>query len=444
LSSLVLRPATFVTFDGSLSVTTMHQRPDRYRHLEIDAGRTHRIARGGGYSYAPASFGAGIVVQEMGSFNRFLEFDGKETVKVEAGMTLDKLTNWAGRRRLYLPVLPGYPIITVGGCIAADVHGKNPWRDGTFSEWVLALTLYHPARGFHSVTRELQPDLFDATCGGFGLTGLIVDATLRLIPLPSTHVDVDRTALTSLKDTRDALIECGNRDFAYSWHDGTARGRSFGRGVLFRGDWADDESDWQSLSYRPMSAAGRGRIPLSLWNRFTAKAANAAFLSLTTRQKECRKDFLDAMFPFARQRGYHRLYGRPGLAEAQLLVPDSSFTHFDLSLAKLVDRLDPTMIMMSTKRFRGRQRSCTPTGVGTLVAMDFVQSDGTKVFLRELDALTIDVGAQPNIAKDSRLPVDVAKSTLPYYESFRRRVQRFDPDSLYQSAMARRLELCVT
>jgi decaprenylphospho-beta-D-ribofuranose 2-oxidase len=178
-SGVVLRQSRFLTFDGAVSVVTSHQRPDRFRQLEADLGQAKRIARGAGLSYAAASFGEDVVVQEMTAFDRLLAFDGdKRTLRVEAGATLERVLQWALPRKLRLAAVPGYPRITIGGCIAADVHGKNPARDGTFCDSVAALRRFQPSRGYVEVTRESHPDAFDATCGGFGLTGVIVDATL--------------------------------------------------------------------------------------------------------------------------------------------------------------------------------------------------------------------------------------------------------------------------
>jgi len=437
-----LRQSRFVSFDGAVSSSNPHQRPDRYRHLEADFGSRKRIARGAGLSYAAASFGQGSVVQEMSAFDRLLDFDpATRTVRVEAGFTVGCLLDWAGRQGLYFPVLPGYPLITVGGCIAADVHGKNPLRDGTFSDWVESMTLFHPAHGFQSIDRTTRPELFEAACGGFGLTGLIVDATLRLTPLPATNVSIRHLAVPSLSASVEELRGNPDLDFGYSWHDGAARGSGFGRGIVFFGTWTDEPCDNPPRRYRPMSAATRGRFPVSLWNRVTARIANGGFRRLAIRRVTETKSPFDAAFPFAGQTLYHRFYGRPGLAEVQVLVPDEAVDAFVDELTTLVHRIDPPLVMMSVKRFMGRQRSLTISGRGSLFALDLARDRATARFLPEFDALVLDVGAQPNVAKDSRLPAAIAARALPHHDSFRERLVRLDPDRLYGSELSQRLEL---
>jgi decaprenylphospho-beta-D-ribofuranose 2-oxidase len=440
-SGAAQRQSRFLTFDGAVSVVTAHQRPDRFRHLEADLGDAKRIARGAGLSYAAASFGEDVVVQEMTAFDRLLAFDeGKRLLRVEAGATLERVLEWARTRNLRLPVVPGYPRITIGGCIAADVHGKNPARDGTFCDGVESFRIFHPARGYREVTRENDPDTFDATCGGFGLTGVIVDVALRLTSAGAPNVRTAAREVGSLEDAAQSLAQASGADFAYSWHDGTARGAHFGRGLVFTGAWTDEPARTES-GYDPMSASSRAAWPVALWSDATVRPANALFRHLALRQPSRVQSAFDADFPFARQTLYHRLYGRQGLVELQLLVPHESLATFLRSLAATVARIDPPLVLLSMKRFSGRMRALSMTGEGMLVAMDLARGDATTRFAAAIDELAIETRAQPNVSKDSRLPAAVAARTLPHYASFRERLARLDPKRLYQSELARRLDL---
>ena len=438
----VLRQSRFVTFDGRVSISTSHQRPDRYRHLETAFGRQKRIARGAGLSYAAASFGEGVIVQEMSAFNRLLEFQPEtNTVKVEAGITLERLLGWAARRNLYLAVLPGHPLITVGGCIAADVHGKNPLRDGTFCDWVDAITIYHPGRGFEEIRRASHPDLFAATCGGFGLTGLIVDATLRLVPLPAHNVMVRRVMTRSLLESIEKLRRDVDSDFAYSWHNGVARKDRFGQGVLFFGRWTDEPAPNRDDCYSRMTAAQRARFPVALWNRVTMRMANALFQRMAGHRPIQVKSVFEAAFPFARQTLYHRFFGPWGFAEIQLLVPYDNQREFVDGLTALVGDIDPPLVMLSLKHFAGRQQSLSMSGKGILFALDLARAAPTARFIAALDTLALKVGAQPNVSKDSRLPAEVASRALPFFASFGEKIHALDPERLYQSELSFRLGL---
>jgi len=438
----LLRQSRFLTFDGAVSLVTAHQRPDRFRQLEADLGESKRIARGAGLSYAAASFGEGVVVQEMTAFDRLLAYDAeKRALRVEAGATLERVLQWARPRNLRLAVVPGYPRITIGGCIAADVHGKNPARDGTFCDSVESFRLFHPSRGYREVTRESDPDAFDATCGGFGLTGVIVDATLRLQRAPAPNVRTVSHEVASLGEAAQALAQMPDADFAYSWHDGTARGDRFGHGLVFTGAWTEEPAEQRDSPYDPMSASTRAAWPFGIWSDRSARSANALYRRLALRQRSRVQSAFDADFPFARQTLYHRLYGRQGLAELQLLVPHDALAEFAAGLASIVERIAPPLVMLSMKRFSGRMRALSLSGEGMLVAMDLARGQATARFAEAIDGLAIQARAQPNVSKDSRLPADVAARTLPHYKSFRERLARVDPGRLYQSELSRRLAL---
>jgi len=443
-----LEPSRFVTFDGGFAGTNLLQRPDRYRHLEADLGNARRIARGGGMSYAAASFGSDSIVQQMSAFNRLLAFDReRRTLRVEAGAEIGALAAWAEGHGLMLPVLPGYPTITVGGCIAADVHGKNPLRDGTFRDWVAAMTLYHPRHGFCSLDPARDPELFEATCGGYGLTGLIVDATLRLVEQHGASYAVEATPVASFQHAAEEIaLRSRSHEFAYSWHDGTLRGSAFGRGIVFAASWTGEPGvregrAGEQRSYRPMTAESRGKWPVGLWNRATGRAANAYFRRRALASAIAIKTTSDASFPFARQSLYHRMFGRRGFAEVQLLVPDRSWSFFVERLAAAVQQGDPPLMMMSIKRLRGGSRSLGLSGEGNLIALDLARGATTSRFLAAVDELAVDAGAQPNLAKDSRLPQGVAAAALPHYQSFRECLRRWDGDRLYESELSRRLKL---
>src|SRR5262249_30999826 len=157
-------------------------RPDRYRHL-LNALRANGpvIARGAGLTYCGASAGAGVRSVSSLLFNRILDFDGVAgRVRVEPGIELGALYRFAVPRGWILPIMPGHPSITVGGCVGCNVHGKNHCREGNFINVVESLTLFHPDHGEIFCSRTEIPEVFHLTVGGFGLTGFLTSVELRL------------------------------------------------------------------------------------------------------------------------------------------------------------------------------------------------------------------------------------------------------------------------
>ncbi len=253
-----------VSFDGGVSDRSSFLRPDRYWMIETDSA-SPRIARGGGYSYAAASFGAGSLVMAMTRFNRALAFDG-ESIEVEAGMNLGDLFAITGPKGLLLPVQPGYPGITIGGCIAADVHGKNPYADGTFSRLVESLALYHPRYGVMTADRHTNAEAFELTHGGYGLTGVILSAKLKLARVSGWVASVQRVEVGSPLEALDRLHELTDgAELAYTWHDAVPRVATFGRGFVYRGVLEEGGSfSSATLTHRRLDASSRRWLPHSL------------------------------------------------------------------------------------------------------------------------------------------------------------------------------------
>ena len=437
----LVRDTRFKTFDGTISLIAKHQRPDRFVHLESPAPTVYRIPRGGGYACAATSFGQGSLVQEMTCFNRFLEFNATElTLRLEAGVTLVDLLEWALPRGFYFPVLPGYPLITLGGCVAADVHGKNPYKDGTFSNWVKQITLFHPKKGYQTCSREQHPDIFELTCGGFGLTGVIIDITLQMTALPAPAFRLHRKTLDSLGAAQDQLSACES-EIAYSWHDG-APGPNFGKGILYTGTWAEGPAPLRPLEFYKLTADSRGTLPFSAWNALTARAANSVRRLSTRYGKDHHEtSILNASFPLASNIYFHTLFGRRGFREAQFLVPGSSTGRCLENMSALICDLRAPTIMLSMKRFRGDQQSLSMSGRGYILTVNCYRNEKTENFMRQLDTLMMKTGAQPNLSKDSRLPRNVAESCIANFTKFKERLFDYDEDRLMRSELSSRLGL---
>lgn len=437
------RLTTFHSFGRRLSVTTYHQRPDRYRQLEASLGNIPRIARGAGLSYAAASFGPGIVVQEMTAFSRILAFDERTLqVEVEAGAGIGDVLAWAAARGLCIDVVPGYPAITVGGCIAADVHGKNALRVGTFRECTRSITLYRPDVSFVTVSREAGSDVFEATCGGFGLTGLIVCAVLQLVPLPARRLTIANREVESFEHAAHVLLE-SKATFAYSWHPGGAKAISRGAGLVFESEW-DGATD-AAQPVQPFSRTGQSErfepMPIRLWNGATLAAAAAAFRLAKRLRIEQTIPVFDSWFPAQGHELYYRLFGASGFCEMQLLVPVEAIDRFCESFRRVLAAKKTAIAFLSLKAFRGGSQSLGLSGAGLLFAVDYLPSRECSEFESAMDALVLDTGSQPNVAKDSRIGRQVAERSLPGLKRFRETLAAIDPERRYQSALSQRLAL---
>jgi decaprenylphospho-beta-D-ribofuranose 2-oxidase len=439
--------AELVSFDGGTRCRGRLVRPDRYRQLELLGDKEVRSVRGGGYSYAAASFGAGATVQDVRAFDRILAFDAEQgLLECEGGTTLGKLFRVAAARGFYLPVQAGYPRITVGGCIAADVHGKNQFRDGNFSRQVASLRLFHPRRGVVDAGREHDAELFDLTCGGLGLSGHVLSARLRLARLPGRRVRVRRRRIARLEDTPALLEAEGARaTFLYTWHNCTLAGDALGRGFLYAGEFlADAGPSWDAPESRAVEvdSSNRGRLRLQLLNAATTAAFNLAYeASQALAPAATVVSLFEMLFPVARRVLYFRLFGRKGFHEAQILVPREAFADAARALRRRLAEEPVPVTLASCKLFQGTATLLRFDGSGVCLALDFPRGRAGDRFAAWLDGLARDVGGLPNIIKDSRLGSETVRACYRGYDAFRERLHRLDPERLYRSEVSQRLGL---
>jgi decaprenylphospho-beta-D-ribofuranose 2-oxidase len=436
---------TLRTMDGGVVAESAVLRPDRYAFLRTSEKGPIAIPRGGGLSFAAASFGAGAKAIEFGEFDRILGFDSASgLVEVEAGITLGQLFHFLAAHGRYLPVQPGFGSITVGGCIACNVHGKNPARDGTFISQVQSLRLFHPDHGTIELSESVEPELFRGTCGGFGLTGIIVSATLR------TRLLVGWASETSLHPVVDAsgvaafVRQVSARsDLAYVWFDcARPAARSFGRGLVFETRIVSGGVSHTELPPARLSADHGRELPVCLMNGWIVQAINVAYAWRARRRAGFQqRGVARALFPIHGNELYFRLFGRSGFFEYQAIVPDKLVADYLQYARDAGRRLGTGFSLAIARAFAGRSDLLRFDGDGIGFALEMPRNAQSMAFMAALDRYVVDIGARPNIYKDSRLPRAVVEATYPEYEKFRSLRRAWDPRGRFRSELSERLGL---
>lgn len=429
---------TFTSFDKTVSITTLHQKPDRTRMLEENI-TTFQIPRGSGLSYVPASFGQDVLVRELSTFNRILEFDVKQkTVVVESGITLKKLLEWSFTEKLYLPVQPGYPDITIGGCIAANVHGKNPHKYGSFKEHVIWLELFHPKNG--SRTTESRSELFEATFGGLGLTGIITKVKIQLRDLPSDRITIEPRKVDSMIESVEIFERNPDSEILYAWHNGSTL-KNFEKGVVQVGSFSEGFLDYNLIVPKKTSIK-KFQIPISFWGKFTISLFNSINRNIETSQNKIEKNIFNTFFPFTfSTQWYFVLYGKKGFRECQILASKNDIRDFIHDLTSLIRKEKPDLHLIGLKPFRGDQKFLQYCRDGLSITLDLKNSLSTGHFLSKIDELIMSYKALPYIIKDSRLPKNVVEKCYPQYEEFRNLLKKIDPDRVFKSHLSEQLNL---
>jgi FAD/FMN-containing dehydrogenase len=373
-----------------------------------------------GRSYGDSCLNDGGALVDVTGLRRFIAFDEPQALlRCEAGVTLADVLSLMAPRGWFVPVLPGTQWVSVGGAIANDIHGKNHHRAGTFGAHVTCLELMRSTGERVLCSPERNADLFRATIGGLGLTGLILWAEIRLKRVPGPAIALERVRFACLEE----FLELSSSDQAYeytvAWVDCLARGRRLGRGLFLRGDHAS-----RSLT------SGEGHdarlkvpidLPSGLINRTTLALFNACYYRSQLRAK-VRKTvhYQRFFFPLDRIGEWNRLYGRRGFFQYQCVVPDDLGRTIAALLAQ-VARSSETPTLAVLKRFGSIQSPglLSFPRAGITLAIDFAnQGAATLALLDQLDHVVVDAGGAVYPAKDARMSAASFRRFFPGWEAF--------------------------
>lgn len=423
---------------------------EQVQELVRDAAPGSLISRGLGRSYGDAAQCGGAAVLELGGFDAIRLDPASGTVTAGAGASLDAILRVIVPAGFFLPVTPGTRNVTVGGAIAADVHGKNHHVDGSFGSHVTRLLLVDGS----GALRELRPDgdaadaeAFWATVAGMGLTGVILEASFRLIPITSSLISVDTDRHGDLDSLMAAMVEADSRyRYSVAWVDSLHAG---GRGVLTCGDHAPAEQLPQAqrgdpLAYDPRAlAAAPPFLPGGLLNKLTVRAFNEAWYRKAPKHREAELQAIAPYFhPLDGVQDWNRIYGPGGFLQYQFVVPDGHAELVPRTLAAL-RRVGAPSFLTVLKRFGPANPAplSFPSPGWTLAADVPAAIDGLEAALQELDAEVAAVGGRLYLAKDSRQSAAMVQRSYPGLAEWRRRRALLDPRGVFDSDLARRVGL---
>ncbi|MDQ3293134.1 MAG: FAD-binding oxidoreductase, partial [Actinomycetota bacterium] len=406
------------------------------------------VPRGLGRAYGDAAQNAGGLVVETVGVSGLLGFDERTgEARLAAGTSFDEIMRTFVPKGWFVPVTPGTRFVTVGGAIAADIHGKNHHADGTLGQHVRSMELALVDGTTRTLTADGTPDEFWATCGGVGLTGTILEATIALQPIETSRVAVDTDRFTDFDDLLTRLRDGRNRHrYSVAWIDPMARGRHLGRSVLTQGDFAPRAAlapGDDPLAFHPRTTLTVPHAPSGLINRASVRAFNELrFRKAPARRRDELQSISTFFHPLDLASSWNRIYGRRGFLQWQCLVPFGAEDVLRQCLEALGSHGAPSFLAVLKTMGAAAPGPLSFPAPGWTLALDVpAGSLELAAVLDRLDDLVVGAGGRQYLAKDSRLRPELLPAMYPRLDEWRAVRDRLDPERRLNSDLARRLDL---
>ena len=397
------------------------------------------LPRGLGRSYGDSALAPHLI--DVRSLDRLLAFDADSgEITCEAGVSLYQLQQFLVPRGWFLPVVPGTRFVTVGGAIASDIHGKNHHVHGTFGEHVLSMDIVLGTGDIVTTSRTSYPDLFDATCGGMGLTGVIVRARIRLLPIGSSQIVETTHKARNLDHVLELFERHSDPTYSVAWIDCVSTGDRLGRSVLMLGEHAEDG---------PLVAPTRPPLPVpvdlppQLMNRATMGAFNTLYYAATpARSRTHFKTFESYFHPLDIVSDWNRFYGKAGFLQYQFVIPKSAGR---AGLAAILNRiaLSGKASFLAVLKVFGPENShlISFPSEGYTLALDFKVEPDVFGLLDDLDTMVLDAGGRVYLTKDARMSAETFRRGYPRWEQFEAVREAYAAIGKFASLQSQRLGL---
>ena len=375
------------------------------------------VIYGNGRSYGDVCQNNNSGLLDTKQLDRFIEYDEeKSLITCQAGILLNDLLKYLVPKKRFVYVSPGTSYVTVGGMIANDVHGKNHHLVGSFGNHVESFKLLRSDRGLLTCSKKENSDLFYATIGGLGLTGLVLSATLRLKEIETPCIETLSIETHGIKDLID-LFDDDNAEFEYSvaWLDLHSKSLD---GIFSYGKHAEE-----TVTCGKIKNPGKVFINAPEWllNRYTNAIFNRLYYMKNKLGNNAVQTYQDYFYPLDKLKDWNRLYGKRGFYQYQFVVPCEEFMDVFQEILLTMNKYRQISYLTVLKKF-GEIESLGLMSFprsGYTLAMDFpnLGAQTLKMF-DEFDMIVNSAHGALYPAKDARMNADTFKKSFPQYKEF--------------------------
>ncbi|ELR73344.1 hypothetical protein C900_04196 [Fulvivirga imtechensis AK7] len=404
------------------------------------------IARGKGRCYGDSSLAEHVI--STNKYNRITFFDVEQGVmECQAGVSLDDILRVAVPKGWFLPVTPGTKFVSLGGAVASDIHGKNHHKEGSFSSHTLSIKVLCGDGKIYECSREQHTDLFMATCGGMGLTGIIVSVKFKLKRISSAYIRQKQVKAANL-DELLRLFET-NKDYTYSvaWVDCLATGNSFGRGILMLGEHAERKELPMSMMEEPLKVHSDSKFnipfnfPSFVLNKMSIKLFNILYYHKNLKPVQDSIVHYDGFFyPLDNIRNWNRMYGKKGFLQYQFVLPLDQIANLKDIMKKISEKKMGSFLSV-LKVFGPQDDLISFPQEGYTLALDFPVRSNILNFLDELDEIVEKSGGRLYLTKDARMNKIFFQNSYPRLSEFKQIINKYNPHFNFRSAQSERLSI---
>lgn len=395
------------------------------------------IPCGNGRSYGDSALNTTIV--DVKPHDYFIDFnDETGLLHVQAGVLLSEILEAFVQRGWFLSVTPGTKYITVGGAIASDVHGKNHHVSGCFSEFVKEFQIMQADGNIITCSKESTPELFKASCGGMGLTGIILTAKIHLKKIESKYIDQITIKTSNLKETFEVFEQQNEQSYSVAWIDCFAKKTEIGKSLVMLGDFRKDGQ----LHYKPTKKLSIPfNCPSFVLNKWSIKVFNWLYYrKVKTKISKKRVDIDTFFYPLDAIGHWNRIYGKKGFTQYQFILPkETSFQGLEEILTLISESGKGSFLAVLKLYGKANDNYLSFPLEGYSLAVDFKIEKGVFDFLDKLDELVIKYKGRIYLAKDVRVNKENFEKGYPKVGEFREFRKKNQLDDKFQSLQSKRI-----
>ena len=372
--------------------------------------------------------------------NHFVDFDeASGELRCDAGISLDDILQIFVPKGWFLHVTPGTKFVSIGGAIAADVHGKNHHFDGCFSEFVKSITLVINDQEI-VCDREQNADLFHATCGGMGLTGTIIEATIQLKPITSAYIDQKTLKAKNLATVLEMFEQYQDYTYSVAWIDCLSTGENLGRSLLMLGEHA------KHGELKPHSN-GKLTMPCNMpsfcLNQYSVQAFNALYYNRITKDEiNDTVHYQPFFYPLDGINNWNRMYGKNGFTQYQFVIPkDAGLEGLTEILNTIAESKQGSFLSVLKVFGKGNNNLLSFPMEGYTLALDFKINKKLFALLNQLDQIVQRYNGRLYLVKDARMSEQMFKSGYPNWQQFQQIREKYGTLTQFSSLQSQRIGL---